>query len=67
MKLNFYFQLAKKIFRREQNLYSIHFCLLTFDNDVLNYVYAFKRSLYSNSAGLITLMNFGVIIVGFFQ
>lgn len=48
MKLNFYFKLAKKkYFDRCKNLYSIYFCLLTFDNDVLDYVHSFTRCLYS--------------------
>ena len=68
MKLNFYFQLAKKNISTGAKTYIPYIFACSLSIMMFSIMYTLSIEAFSqNSAGLITLMNFGVIIVGFFS
>ena len=68
MKLNFYFQLAKKNISTGAKTYIPYIFACSLSIMMFSIMYTLSKEAFTqNSAGLITLMNFGVIIVGFFS
>ncbi|EMB37635.1 FtsX-like permease family protein [Treponema denticola] len=68
MKFNFYFQLAKKNISTGAKTYIPYIFACSLSIMMFSIMYTLSKEAFTqNSAGLITLMNFGVIIVGFFS